>query len=38
MMATGLRWKRAALARQYPEASLDELESHYRRWLLEDDE
>lgn len=37
MMATGLRWKRAALARQHPAASPHELDALYQQWLLEDD-
>lgn len=37
MMATGLRWKRQALARLHPGATEQELEVLYERWLLAND-
>jgi len=37
MMETGLRWKRAALVRDNPDASKEQLDQLYLEWLQEND-
>jgi len=37
MMETGLRWKRAALERDNPDASKEQLHQLYLEWLQEND-
>ena len=37
LMSMGLRMKRAALAREFPDASDEEIEEKFVAWLLEND-